>query len=100
VFTELDVIKTITGLEAIVIGRDGIDGAEGAVGFSVEGPRKECAIFTEIIKNVKGVSMLGEDKFPEECSQEIKVINAILSLCANEVLNEIKNRSNNNRVEP
>lgn len=67
VFTEIDAIRTITGLEAVVIGRGGIKGAEGAVVFSVEGPQKECNKLMKIIKSIKGAGISGEEKTLEEC---------------------------------
>jgi len=66
-FTEIDAIRTITGLEAVVIGRGGIKGAEGATVFSVEGPQKECDKLLEIIKSIKGADISGEEESLEEC---------------------------------
>lgn len=67
VFTELDAIKVISGLDAIVIGRGGINGAEGATVFSVEGTEKECEVLIEIIKSIKGSGVSGDQATLEEC---------------------------------
>ncbi len=67
VFTEIEAIKTVSNLEAVVIGRGGIDGAEGAAVFSVESPQEKCELLLKIIKTIKGASTSGDEESLEEC---------------------------------
>lgn len=67
VFTEIDAIKAISGLDAVVIGRGGICGAEGASVFAVEGPKKQCKNLMDIIRDIKGKGISGDEMTLEEC---------------------------------
>ncbi len=52
-FTELEAIKAISGMDAFVIGRGGISGAEGATVFTVDGPTEKCIKLMDFIKEIK-----------------------------------------------
>ncbi len=67
VFTEIDAIRAVTGLEPVIIGRGGINGAEGAVVFAVEGPEAECKKLMELIKSIKGAGVSGDEETLQEC---------------------------------
>lgn len=53
VYTEIDAVKTLTGIEPVVIGRGGIQNAEGASVFAAEGPQAKIDTLMGLIHEVK-----------------------------------------------
>ena len=54
VFTEIDAIRLMTGVEAEIIAAGGIGGAEGAVWLTVEGSGEENERTEELFQRVSG----------------------------------------------
>ena len=54
VFTEIDAIRLLTGVEAEIIAAGGIGGAEGAVWLTLEGSREEMERTEELLQRVSG----------------------------------------------
>lgn len=68
VFTELDAIRALSGIEPVIIGRGGIQGAEGATVFAVEGPPEQIEKLMELIFEVKNqAAYKHEDESLKEC---------------------------------
>ena len=68
IFNELDAIKTLADVDAVLIGRGGIDGAEGASVFQAEGEEAEIDRLWEILKKCFGRGVSGSPESLEECS--------------------------------
>jgi len=58
VITELEAIQILSGAEAIVMGKGGVSGAEGAVTLLVRGTTKQLREVRRLMKAVKGESCL------------------------------------------
>jgi hypothetical protein len=54
IFTELDAIQLLTGVEPILIAGGGIFGAEGSAWIGVSGTEEQVAVAAELIKSVSG----------------------------------------------
>jgi len=58
VVTELEAIQILSGTEAMVMGKGGVSGAEGAVTLLVRGTAKQLREVRRLVKAVKGESCL------------------------------------------
>jgi len=58
VITELEAIQILSGAEAMVMGKGGVSGAEGAVTLLVRGTPKQLREVRQLMKAVKGESCL------------------------------------------
>ena len=58
VITELEAIQILSGAEAMVMGKGGVSGAEGAVTLLVRGTPKQLREVRRLVKAVKGESCL------------------------------------------
>lgn len=68
VFTELDAIKALADVDAVLIGKGGIDGGEGACVFQAEGEEEEIAKLKEVLDKCYGRGVSGDPESLEECS--------------------------------
>ncbi len=69
VVTEKDAAEIISDVRCTVIGRGGIDGAEGSTVMDVEGEDAEVNKLLEIVDAIKGAGTSGEEGSMEECDR-------------------------------
>jgi hypothetical protein len=69
IFTEVEALETLAGVEAWVIGKGGIHGAEGSTTFLVDGPPKEVMKIDRIYQNVRGSGLSGDPRNLIPCSR-------------------------------
>ena len=55
VITEIEAIRELTGAEATVVSAGGVNGAEGALVFSIEGTKDQIDKMIQLVDQVKGV---------------------------------------------
>jgi hypothetical protein len=55
VLTEIEAIRALTGAEATVVAAGGVNGAEGALIFSIEGSKAQINKMIQLVDEVKGV---------------------------------------------
>ena len=55
VITEIEAIRDLTGAEATVVSAGGVNGAEGALVFSIDGTKEQIDRVVELVDQVKGV---------------------------------------------
>ncbi len=67
IFTELDAIKALADVDAVLIGRGGIDGAEGACVFQAEGEEAEIEKLRAALEKCRGRGVSGDPESLEEC---------------------------------
>lgn len=56
IITELDAIQILSGAEAMMMGKGGVSGAEGAVTLLVSGSQKQLRKVRQLVETVKGES--------------------------------------------
>lgn len=69
VVTEKDAAEILSDVRCIVIGRGGIDGAEGSTVMDVAGEDAEVNKLLEIVDAIKGAGTSGEEGSMEECDR-------------------------------
>ena len=79
--TELSAIKLIADVEATLIGRGGIDGAEGGCLFQACGSEAEVAKLEAVLEKCYGRQTSGEEKSMVECSFPCAQCGRHLSCC-------------------
>ena len=67
IITEIDAIKLLANVDCTIVGRGGIDGAEGATTFLIEGKQKEVQKAFDLILSVKGKAVSGCLSSREAC---------------------------------
>lgn len=67
VVTEKDAAEVISDVRCTVIGRGGIDGAEGSTVLALEGEEAEVKKLLKILDSIKGAGTSGEKSSIEEC---------------------------------
>lgn len=68
VVTEIEAIKQLADVEVAVIGRGGIQGAEGGTLFQVSGEEKQVAVIEETAARCKGKPLAGDTDSLIECT--------------------------------
>jgi hypothetical protein len=68
IFTEIEAIKTLAKVQPQIIGRGGIQGAEGATTLIIDGGKMEVFKMFRLIKSLKGCGESGLEESFEECS--------------------------------
>lgn len=56
IITELDAIQILSGADAVIMGKGGVSGAEGAVTLLVSGKQKQLRKVRELVETIKGES--------------------------------------------
>jgi hypothetical protein len=69
VVTEKDAVEILSDVRCTVIGRGGIDGAEGSTVMDVEGEEVAVKGLLKIVDDIKGVGISGEESSLEECDR-------------------------------
>jgi len=65
-FTEIEAIYNLTGYKPVIVGRGGINGAEGSTTFILKGEKKKLDAFKKIVKWATNKKISGvEGSFPE-----------------------------------
>jgi hypothetical protein len=59
IFTEVEALETLAQVEAYVIGKGGIHGAEGSTTLLIEGPKKEVLKIDQLYQKVRGAGLSG-----------------------------------------
>lgn len=67
VVTEQDAVEIVADVRCTVIGRGGINGAEGSTVMDVDGEEEEVTKLLEIIEGIKGAGASGEEVSMKEC---------------------------------
>jgi hypothetical protein len=67
VITEKDAAEIVSDVRCTVIGRGGINRAEGSTVMDVEGEEVEVEKLLKIVDNIKGAGISGEESSMEEC---------------------------------
>jgi len=67
VVTEKDGAEIVSDVRCTVIGRGGINGAEGSTVMDVEGEEVEVEKLLKIVDDIKGTGISGEESSMEEC---------------------------------
>ena len=75
-FTEVDALRTLTGVEARVYSCGGLQGAEGSVSIALSGEDEQIARTIELCESVKGVEV---PPIPTENCAECKTATCFLS---------------------
>ena len=68
IYTELDAVSTLTGINPLVIGRGGIRGGEGSTTFIVDGDEKTLSGFFNMVNSIKGSTESGIAESLTECT--------------------------------
>lgn len=67
-FTELDALETLAGIKATVIGRGGIQGAEGSTVFAVDGPADQVETIWRLVGGLRGTGLSADPDSLESCA--------------------------------
>jgi len=67
VVTEIEACRILFGVEATVIGKGGIQGAEGATTLVARGPAERVRALFEMVRGLKGAREAGDPASLEEC---------------------------------
>lgn len=67
IYTEMEAIKTLAKVHPKIIGRGGIDGAEGATTFTIDGEKKEVLKIFHLLRSLKESKHSGLAESFEEC---------------------------------
>lgn len=67
-FTELHALETLADVRATVIGRGGIQGAEGATVFAIDGPTDQVTALWELVTGLRGSSLSADPASLESCA--------------------------------
>jgi hypothetical protein len=67
IYTEIEAIRTLGKVLPQIIGKGGIQGAEGATTLIIDGNKKEILKIFELLKSLKGCKESGLQKSFEEC---------------------------------
>jgi len=81
IITEIEAIKILVGVEAIVIGRGGINGAEGSSTIVAKGDRKSLEKLISLIKWSYQQKISGSINSIQECQRGIKACSRHKSCC-------------------
>jgi hypothetical protein len=68
IYTEMEAIETLAKVHPQIIGRGGIQGAEGATTLIIDGGKREVSKIFTLIKSLKGCGESGLEESLEECS--------------------------------
>lgn len=69
IFTEVQALETLAKVKAVVIGKGGIQGAEGSSTLLIEGPEKEVLRIDRIYQKVKGAGLSADPRNLIPCSR-------------------------------
>jgi len=67
IYTEIEAIKTLAKVHPQIIGRGGIQGAEGATTLTIDGGEREVLKIFQLVKSLKGIGESGVKESLEEC---------------------------------
>ena len=85
VITELEAIRMIADVEVCLIGRGGINGAEGGSVFQAWGPEVELEELERVLASCRGLLVAGELASLEECSYPCVNCNGHRSCCYKDI---------------
>lgn len=85
VITELEAIRMIADVEVCLIGRGGINGAEGGSVFQAWGPEVELEELERVLASCRGLLVAGELASLEECSYPCVNCNGHCSCCYKDI---------------